>query len=267
MSTQTPARTLNHAPTIRPSRRDRSIGRAAVQAGRRHPDEWVNGSTHPEAASKKAIIQTFERPKGSLTIALGNGNPMHDLHLASHKPVFSAEEVHSRYSLNIGALQAVIELPTREGVFGRGTEKQEFLYCFTQTISGGRHAKPEYVHYVIGQDTLNNMQAAVAAGTPVEEAMSGVIVLSQGGEESINVGRGAWLPGIGFNTRVLDTDPDLARQFTNTSRNQACVSVDPEGTLAITDLQSFNGTTVTCGPPVQAALQAGTGQFQQVSAW
>jgi len=182
--------------------------------------------------------------------------------LSQSQPLLTAEQVRAQYGveLGLGDLTAVIKLPVPEAWgHAEGPVKPKLAYCFTEGF-GGKHAGGEVkaVHHIMGQRSLNALYtAAVTNERPDESAMHDALTLSQGGSEELRIGREkGWLPELGYDTQVLDSDQAIAHEFAAISRNHATVSVDAMGGLHITDPGSFNGTYVYSGITPGAAGQS-----------
>jgi hypothetical protein len=209
----------------------------------------ISGALELDTSATKTLTRDpeFERPKMAYSKDLKNET----VDLSTSEPVLTAEQVKKQYGVDLGELTAVVELPAPQA-YGGGYDafRPKLVYAFTQASADARHAKP--THFVMGQQSLDALHAAAVTGDRIDESLtSDVLTLSRGSNEEVIIGREGWLPELGYDTDMVRTDPGVRAQYETVSRSQVMLSVTEAGGLAITDLNSHNGTMAYYGAPIE----------------
>jgi hypothetical protein len=244
-----------HVPAHRAVRepgRVRQMGRRLISA--RH-QPTVESAPNIEVAPQSPLYFGSEKPQKL---------QKSELLLGDRPPLLSRDDVHEQAGVDIGALAAVISLPRPHAIpaFYKGELK---LYCFdrSQTDSQGRRS-PSF--WLMTAEQISQARSWAQTGEPHWGEIAPGIVQINEGNPSHEIGRKAWLPGLGTDTHLLDHDRELSAQYETISRHHAVVGLDETGGLSIRDLGGINGTSVYCAQPVvnRDALEAHTGELVAV---
>jgi hypothetical protein len=190
--------------------------------------------------------------------------------LTDYAPLYSAATIAAERGLQLGDLQAIIELPNKTTFFNEigelailkdpnlpddlkamvqyaNTDFVEPIFCFKQTAVGKHAAEPDVRFLFMTNNQVEMLAAAEANDFPdADDVLKHVLVLELGQRQAI--GKTAdgqhWLPGIGFDMTLIDKE---GMKYQAVSRDHATLAVDEHGQLSLED-HSKNGTHLVVNP-------------------
>lgn len=178
-----------------------------------------------------------------------------DIDVGAYAPIASEEEVYKQIGVELGALQAVINLPSVQSPF----------YCFYDA-SEGRHGEQKAIYRIVSAEQLDMLRSSAHTGMPaLEDIAKGMLVLENGRDASDEVlyrqtiGRARWLPETAGDPRLM-IDPDISKKYENTEPRHFTVKVNDSGHLIVMDQATAYGTLVRHNPNYARADDPWQGQ-------
>ncbi|HEV2413035.1 MAG TPA: hypothetical protein VGS28_04525 [Candidatus Saccharimonadales bacterium] len=168
-------------------------------------------------------------------------------------PLLTGREARHRLGFPIGALLGVIDLPETDRDILRTPREKATL---EEQLKVYLFAGPDNRVLVMGGHEIRRLRdyrRAFRGREHKEGPQFGDSIVSLGVGDKLVIGRDWWLPGMGYQTNILQLDENLARTFGSVSREHATVEINDNDEIIVNNVSAMNDIEVEFGTPASGS--------------